>query len=152
MICDDAEKLDIRTLARKVPTLPDVIEFEGERIVIAWTAVNFGGQRPWFLCPSCDRRCAIIYRKGDGPLWGCRICMNGRYETEHLSKRDRLLRKAFTARHRLGQKSGGVVVPFPQKPKHMHWATYERIRWKSLKLESEIWAIAKRRLGIDDQK
>ncbi len=131
--------------------LPDAIPLEGGRVVITWTPVNLGGQRPWFLCPSCARRCAIIYRKGKGPRWGCRICMKGRYASEHLSKRDRMLHQAFKARRRLGQKHGGVVVPFPPKPKHMHWTTYESIRWKSLMLERAIWAIAKRRLGITEE-
>jgi hypothetical protein len=74
MICDLTAQIDIRKVAKMASEIPETIHFEGERIVTTWTGTNFGGRRQWFLCPSCDRRCAIIYRRGNGPLWSCRIC------------------------------------------------------------------------------
>lgn len=39
-----------------------------------------GGYRTWFLCPSCGRRCAIVYvRSTEAP--GCRVCMALAYES-----------------------------------------------------------------------
>lgn len=103
MICDHTAQIDIRKLPKEVRPLPDVIHFEGERIVTTWTSMHFGGHRQWFLCPSCDRRCAVIYSIGGGSLWGCRICMDGRYACEHKSPQDRRFQKAFKIRKRLGQ-------------------------------------------------
>src|SRR5262245_1898981 len=31
-----------------------------ERVGLAWTKNNFGGERPWFLCPGCARRCRVL--------------------------------------------------------------------------------------------
>lgn len=138
MICDHSVRIDIRELAKLVDAIPDVVPFEGERIATEWTTTPFGGRRQWFLCPSCDRRCAILYRRGAGPLWGCRVCMNGRHLSEHMSPQDRRYHKAFKIRKRLGQTSGGIAVPFPEKPKGMHWKTYHRIRAAALRLENEI--------------
>ena len=31
---------------------------------VTWTPCNFGGGRPWFLCPNCGKRVAILYGGG----------------------------------------------------------------------------------------
>jgi ribosomal protein L37AE/L43A len=147
MIWDRAEKLDLRKVPKEARPLPEVIPFEGERIVTTWTETNFGGRRQWFLCPTCDRRCRILYRIADGPLWGCRACLDGRYASEHKSRGDRKLQKAFNLRERLGQCSGGLDVPFPERPKGMHHRTYARLRLQGLKLEEELWLDALKSLG-----
>ena len=135
MICDLTTQIDIRKVAKKISDIPETIHFEGERIVTTWTRTNFGGRRQWFLCPSCDRRCAIIYRRGNGPLWCCRICGSGRYLSEHESPHQRRLSKLLKVRKRFGQNEGGIIAPFPPKPKSMHPTKYNRIRKTSLKLE-----------------
>jgi hypothetical protein len=40
-----------------------------------WTFCNFGGERPWWTCPHCGRRCAIVYARGPWPFM-CRLCAN----------------------------------------------------------------------------
>ncbi|MCZ6524072.1 MAG: hypothetical protein O7A68_09435 [Alphaproteobacteria bacterium] len=30
-------------------------------IGLTYTMPRFGGRRPWFLCPACERRCALLY-------------------------------------------------------------------------------------------
>ena len=34
-----------------------------EPVPLAWTTCNFGGERPWFICPGagCGRRVAVLY-------------------------------------------------------------------------------------------
>lgn len=128
MICDRAEQVDIRKLAKLGHQLPDVFELEGVSFSTTWTSTNFGGRRQWFLCPVCDRRCAIIYKPSETQGFGCRICLKGRYASEHMSPQDRRLHAAFKVRKRLGQRQGGIGVPFPPKPEGMHWRTYEGIR------------------------
>lgn len=139
MICDFADKIDFRELRRSMGRpLPDTIWFKGERFVMEWTDTAFGGRRQWVLCPSCDRRCAIVYRDARGKRWGCRICMNGRYRTEHRSPKDRRRLKAFKVRRKLGQQDNNLGKPFPEKPHHMHWRTYEAIKGEALRRECEI--------------
>jgi hypothetical protein len=45
----------------------------------------------------------------------------------------------------VGQQKGGVVEPFPPKPKHMHWSTYLRIRREAREIETKIWGNASTR-------
>ncbi len=146
MICDSTEQIDIRKLRRLMTTVPDVFEFEGERIVTTWTKMHFGGARQWFLCPSCDRRCAIIYRVGNGPLWQCRVCGNGKYRSDSMSPHGRRLRQAIKLRNRLGQDSGGILRTFPKRPKRIHKKTYTEFMAKAIKLERQILKTAVDRL------
>jgi hypothetical protein len=51
-----------------------------EEVPLDWTSCHFGGERPWWHCPSCDRRCAILYLIGSDPF-RCRICASLTYTT-----------------------------------------------------------------------
>jgi hypothetical protein len=92
-----------------------------------WTACNFGGQRPWFICPSagCGRRVAILY--GPGRYFLCRHCCDLVYESQRENEMHRALRKAQAIRERLGG-SANMMTPFPERPKGMHHETYWRLR------------------------
>lgn len=96
MISDHTEQIDIRKHPKEARPLPEVIHFEGERILTTWTDMHFGGRRQCFLCPVYDRRCAVIrkaviHKNGSGPIWGCRVCMRGLYAIEHNSPQERRL-------------------------------------------------------------
>lgn len=104
------------------------------RVDITRTECHLGGSRAWFLCPDCKRRCGTLY------LVSCRICMGLHYASEHKSPLDRLLLKAIRHRARHGQSVGGVVVPFPSKPKRMRWHTYFRARKTAEYCEMQIIA------------
>ena len=121
MICDGKVSLDIRRHWCK--DINALIQ-DGVRIPIVRTPGPLGGMRNWWLCPKCERRCELLYGKD----YICRICAKGRYRSELVSPRQRKLLKAFKTRERLGQTAGGIIAPFPPKPKHMHWSTYLRIR------------------------
>ena len=105
----------------------DNAEEIGERIGIAWTSCNFGGQRPWFVCPDCDRRCGKLY---GGRLFRCRLCVELVYGSTRQPEWERLLERAQDIRARLGG-SMSTAAPFPLKPKGMHQRTYDRLRWES---------------------
>ena len=49
-----------------------------ERVEIWSTQTSLGGQRQWFRCPGCHRRCRILY---GGPRFRCRLCHGLRYES-----------------------------------------------------------------------
>jgi hypothetical protein len=100
-----------------------------EPVPLTWTACNFGGERPWFVCPGagCKRRVAVLY--GPGRYFLCRHYYDLVYESQRESGMYRALHKAQAIRERLGG-SANMTEPFPEKPKGMHWRTYERLWWE----------------------
>ncbi len=90
-----------------------------------WTRLPSGGQRPWFLCPSCDRRCAVLYSLGSRII--CRKCGRLSYESQNEPRHFRALRKAQKIRGRLGG-SANMTEPFPIRPRYMHRRTYQRLK------------------------
>ena len=107
-----------------------------ETVPLEWTPCNFGGGRPWFLCPGagCGQRVAVLY--GPGRYFLCRHCYDLGYESQRENKMHRALRKAQKIRERLGG-TANMTEPFPEKPKGMHWRTYERLCARLWNLEGE---------------
>jgi hypothetical protein len=99
----------------------------------------FGGVRTHFLCPACDRRCDLLYLR---PNLACRVCHRLAYVSENEVREDRVRRRLFKVRERLGQSEGGMVAPFPGKPKWWRWPRYLRIRRKGMQEEREYWQAA----------
>jgi hypothetical protein len=53
------------------------------------TTCNYGGKRLWFQCPSCLRRCRVLYfnQMGNFPdTFQCRECLNLAYPSQNLNK------------------------------------------------------------------
>src|SRR6516162_2464214 len=46
------------------------------------TACQFGGDRVWFRCPRCYRRCAVIFGLARDGRFGCRKCLRLAYSSE----------------------------------------------------------------------
>ena len=84
------------------------------------TPCNYGGSRPWFLCPGCGRRSAVLY---SGPVFACRCCHKLAYPSQRETPEGRAERRAEALRDRLGREGGDEC----NKPKGMHWSTYHRI-------------------------
>ena len=107
-----------------------------EPVELAWTACNFGGERPWFICPGagCGRRVAVLY--GPGRYFLCRHCYDLSYESQREHKTHRALRRAQKIRQRLGG-SANMMEAFPEKPKGMHHDTYMRMFWEHHEAEME---------------
>ncbi len=98
-----------------------------ETVPLTWTPCNFGGGRPWFVCPGagCGRRVAVLY--GPGRYFLCRYCYDLVYESQSENGMYRALHKAQAIRERLGG-SANMTLPFPERPKGMHHETYRRLR------------------------
>ena len=107
-----------------------------EHVSLDWTACNFGGERPWFICrgAGCGRRVALLY--GLGRYFLCRHCYDLVYESQRENVMYRALHKAQSIRKRLGG-SANMTKPFPEKPKGMHSKTYERLWWEHHEAEME---------------
>lgn len=95
-------------------------------VQLEWTPCNFGGERPWFLCPvqGCGRRVAILY---GGGIFACRHCYQLAYLSQRETHDNRAARRADKIRERLNWEQGILNPKGWQKPKGMHWRTFERL-------------------------
>ncbi len=107
-----------------------------EPVPLSWTACNFGGVRPWFVCPGagCGRRVALLY--GPGRYFLCRQCYELVYESQRENGMYRALHKAQAIRERLGG-SANMTEPFPERPKGMHLDTYMKLFWEHHEADME---------------
>jgi hypothetical protein len=104
-----------------------------QRIRVSWTKVHFGGERPWFHCPHCEKRVAKLYNGLGG--YFCRRCVgNPIYASQALSAQARPHYQACKLRLRLGGEAS-PTEPFPERPRKMHRRTYERRKHRLLMLE-----------------
>jgi len=138
MICEASPQTHVRNFGKDVVGFALVL---GSNVAIERTACNLGGTRAWFLCPECNRRCAILY-----PV-KCRVCLGLHYRAEHKAPLDRQYLKAEKRRKRFGQRYGGIAARFPNKPKLMRWHTYLRERRKSQNIEQQIFDAYAVRIG-----
>ena len=115
-----------------------------QTVNITRTPCHYGGSRPWFFCPACYRRVAVIC--GVGTYFLCRHCHNLAYQSQNSDKADRLIEKTRKIRRRLGadERLGEPVV---FKPKNMHQKTFDRLRHKVRRTEGQFWSIMAGNLG-----
>ena len=115
-----------------------------QRVAITWTDCALGGRRPWFRC-ACGRRVAILY--ASRALYKCRQCCGLAYASQSEGPCDRNRRRIQKIRMRLG---GGrsVLDPFPEKPRGMHWRTYDRLRAQATTAEASSIALIAERWGL----
>src|SRR5258708_15843621 len=109
-----------------------------QRVPITWTGCHLGGWRPWFRC-SCGRRAAKLY-DGAADFFACRRCCGLAYASQQLATRDRLISSARKIRMQLG---GGPSLfdTFPDKPRGMHWSTYDRLRARAQASEARSFSV-----------
>lgn len=98
---------------------------------LAYSTRNFGGQQAYFQC-QCGKRTTSLYF--DGKRIACRHCHCLLYESQFTPKHEQPATKAAKLRTKLG---GGpaLLQSLPDKPKYMHWETYERITYQILAYE-----------------
>lgn len=117
-----------------------------ETVYFDHTPCNYGSSRKWFLCPQCHKRVAVIY--GAGKYFLCRHCYDLTYSSQQENPADCLIRKARKIRKDLGG-NDNLTDAFPNKPKHMHWKTYWRLREEATHAENAGWLWIAEKFGID---
>lgn len=80
---------------------------------------HFGGERPYFLCPDCGRRCLHLYRPADDWHFACRTCLDLAYAVECEPKALAWKRRKRKLAARLGTERS--------RPVGMHWRTFWRL-------------------------
>lgn len=120
---------------------------ENYSVMLQWTLCNFGGKRPWFLCPvkSCVRRVAILY---GGEILACRRCYQLAYPSQREPDYERSAMRAEKIRDRLGWEPG-FLNGEGLRPKGMHGRTFERLKAEHDTLVSQSVAKMESRFGIN---
>lgn len=59
---------------------PSRVEINDQIIEFTKTKCNYGGNRYWFICPKCNRRIGVMYRKPLSNIFLCRYCNNLTYQ------------------------------------------------------------------------
>lgn len=88
-----------------------------QHVPIVRTACNYGGTRPWFRCPRCDVRVAVLYMRGGRFI--CRHC--GRIS--YASQSDDLIGRTWRLQQRLERRLDDHWA----RPRGMHRRTRERL-------------------------
>lgn len=101
------------------------------------TPCNYGGTRPWFLCPSCGRRCAVVYFDAAGGRYACRHCLRVAYLSQSEDETGRLWRKQRKIERKLVV---GADEWNWEKHKGMHHQTFGRL-W------DRYWQLEMRRMN-----
>ena len=81
------------------------------------TPCHYGGSRPWFNCPRCRRRVAVLYLRASG--FACRHCQRVTYASQSDDALGRTWRRQAKLEARLGEHW--------RRPKGMHHRTRERL-------------------------
>lgn len=100
-------------------------------VPIVRTRPNYGGVRLWFLCPVQRRRVAKLYRPPSGGRFASRQAHGLAYNSQSEGPADRAIRKKW----KIARKIGGIN--YPQRPKGMHHATFERL-WDALQRQDDL--------------
>jgi hypothetical protein len=106
---------------------------------LARTPCNYGKTRPWFLCPCCGRRVAILW--GDS-IYACRHCHRLVYDCQREAPHYRLMSRAHKIRDRLGGERWCI------KPKGMHQRTFDRLVDEYRRADALLWGAVAKRFNI----
>jgi hypothetical protein len=101
------------------------------RAQVEWQPWRFESRRPWILCPSCDKRCSLVFLSTTEPAGAllCRRCAGVRYRSQNYNERERLLARRDEILGKLGDRQGGgeLEVHVPRRPRGMHWGRYDAL-------------------------
>lgn len=119
-------------------------QFVNQSVPVVYTSCNYGGGRPWFLCPRCSKRVAILY--GADKLFLCRHCYQLPYDSQQRGNLDRLIDK----KHKLGE---AIFQHYEYgegwgKKKGLHWKTYNKLLKKYEDTEAAYLSLMANRLGL----
>ena len=110
--------------------------------------MNYGGNRAYFLCPYCGRRCLGLF--SNHGAFECRKCAGIHYESQSERPERRARRRMNNIRKRFGIDANYAdlshVEPW-EKPKGMHWSTFKRLAEKHDDAADEVDRCRMRRLA-----
>ncbi len=95
-------------------------------VTMSQTPCRYGGVRHWFHCPTCQRRCEVLYLRFG--RFACRQCNRVAYTSQRGGPLDRLQHKLTKLQNTKGE----------HRPRGMHHKTWERLQNDSFELELQL--------------
>lgn len=146
--------------AVRVDVSPDTVllqyRYQGQNIreplAISRVLNNYGGARPFLLCPECGQRVRYLYlRRG---VFRCRHCARLNYSIQQRTKNElfpyhaatKLLRERFEVPMALMPVPMDLPYFLPTRPKGMHWNTYRKLMERYGKLQRQYATVSVERL------
>lgn len=123
--------------------------YEAVHLTVRRTICNFGGNRPWFVCPLClENRLVLAYSR---QTWACRGCQKLAYASESLD--------AISRGWRAQARWEALLDDNRKRPKGMWRKTHERLLRKlservalrELQCEEQLIRLLGLDCGIEDQ-
>lgn len=96
-----------------------------QNVAVVRTLCNYGGNRKWFQCPICIRRCEVLYLRAY--RFAFRKCQRIAYTSQSGAPLDRLMHKSHKLKRRIAD----------GRPKGMRWESFEQICADVNKLEEQ---------------
>jgi len=113
------------------------------KIPIEFTSCYFGGKRPWFKCLRCGERARKLYLPSSRHVFLCRECHNLQYRSsrasgDELETAELRYRRAFQKADKENRRPHPNRAPYyPEKPKGMHWETFNKLTEELRQREAE---------------
>lgn len=104
-----------------------------EAVRLTFTTCHFGGDRPWFRCPRCRRRCAVLW---GGDRFLCRSCQGVTYASQNESASSKSIRRIHEIRATL-QTDLTVPVSAIARPRYMRYDRYHSLFFELLEYEAK---------------
>lgn len=91
-----------------ITVLPDALELVfpmygiagvHQRVELTYSLGPQGGKRPWFTCPTCQRRVGVLYH-ANGLPFRCRMCCKLAYPSQYQSRNQSYGRQARLVSYR----------------------------------------------------
>jgi hypothetical protein len=122
--CELALRLEYEFGPRQVPVR--------ETVKLTFTACHFGGDRPWFRCPHCDCRCAVLWGRG---RFLCRTCQRLSYPSQNESIGSKAIRRIHEIRAALHAKP---CLPIERigRPRYMRYDRFRTLIFELLRHEA----------------
>lgn len=103
-----------------------------ETVKLSFTPCHFGGDRPWFRCPCCDRRCAILWGRG---RFLCRSCHRVAYPSQNESIGSQAIRRIHEIRAALGVEAS-LPIEHIKRPRYMRYGRFQTLFFELLRHEA----------------
>lgn len=120
-----------------------------DEILFSKTKCHFGGDRFWFVCPTCEKQVRVLY---GGKHFRCRVCHNIVHNSVNESKNDRSARQIRKIQRALAPEIELSVfdgASWLRKPKWMKKNRYERLILEAHKQESIFKQTSILRFGLE---